>query len=90
MIRVWCSFGTYSVLILTWGLGPNLVLDTDYIDILCETRWVVKGNPKGCRVPKLMESVVFQDFRIYHFLHCKMKTHQLVVTFFDEICSKKN
>ena len=33
MIRLWCSFGTYSVLILIWGLGPNLVLDTDYIDI---------------------------------------------------------
>ena len=59
------------------------------INALCETRWVVKSNPKGCRVPKLMESVVFQDFCIYHFLHCKMKTHQLVVTFFDEICSKK-
>ena len=58
--------------------------------VLCETRWVVKGNPKGCRVPKLMESVVFQDFCIYHFLHCKMKTHQLVVAFFNEICSKKN
>ena len=57
---------------------------------LCETGWVVKGNPKGCRVPKLMESVVFQDFCIYHFLHCKMKTHQLVVAFFNEICSKKN
>ena len=56
---------------------------------LCETRWVVKGNPKGCRVPKLMESVVFQDFCIYHFLHCKMKTHQLVVTFSMKYVAKK-
>ena len=38
-----------------------------------------------------MESVVIQDFCIYHFLRCKKKTHQLVVTFFfDEICRKKN
>ena len=38
---------------------------------LCETRRVIKNNPKGCKGVKLMESVVFRDHDIYYFLHCK-------------------
>ena len=33
----------------------------------CETRRVVKSNLKGCKVIKLMKSVVFRDHGIYHF-----------------------
>jgi hypothetical protein len=37
----------------------------------CETRRVVKINPKGCNAIKLMERVVFQNCSIYHLLHGK-------------------
>ena len=37
--------------------------------ILCETRRVVKNNPKHCNGIKLTESVVFWDCVIYHFFH---------------------
>jgi hypothetical protein len=40
----------------------------------CETRSMVKSNPKGCKGINLMESVVFRDCGIlyfYHFLHCR-------------------
>jgi hypothetical protein len=39
--------------------------------ILCETRRVVKINPKGCNGINLTESIVFRDCGIYHFLHHK-------------------
>jgi hypothetical protein len=40
----------------------------------CETRGVVKNNPKGCNEIILMEKVVFRDCGNYHFLHCKRKS----------------
>jgi len=43
------------------------------VDQLCETGGVVKSNPKHCKVLKLMESVVFRDRAIYHFLHHNKK-----------------
>ena len=38
----------------------------------CETRRVVKSNCKGCNVRIPMESVVFWNYSIYHFLHGKI------------------
>jgi hypothetical protein len=38
---------------------------------LCETRRVVKKNPKGCNAINLMKRVVFRDCGIYHF--CSVK-----------------
>ena len=54
----------------------------------CETGRVVKSNPKHCKVLKLMESVVFRDCAIYHFLRHKKKKHQLVETFLVKYVTK--
>src|ERR1700677_1624278 len=54
---------------------------------LCETRRVVKINPKGCNGIKLTESVVFQDCGIYHFFHCK-KIPPISGNFYGKIYSK--
>jgi len=48
---------------------------------------VVKSNPKGFNVLKLMESVVFQDHGIYHFLHCK-KNPPISGDFFGKISNQ--
>ena len=40
----------------------------------CETRRVVKSNPKGCNVIIPMGRVVFRDCCIYNFFHCKINS----------------
>jgi len=54
----------------------------------CETRRVVKNNPKGCNVIILMEKVVFWNCGIYHFLNCK-KIPPISGDFYGKICKKK-
>ena len=41
------------------------------VSVLCETRRVVKTNPKGGKVIYLTERVVFRDSAIHPFFHCK-------------------
>ena len=51
----------------------DLIDPSTFTSSLCETKGVVKNNPKGCNAIKLMKRVVFRYCVIY-FLHCKINS----------------